>query len=246
MSKIIIFDTTLRDGSQTEGISFSVNDKIKIANKLDDFGVHYIEGGWPGSNPKDKVFFKAFKGKKLKNATIAAFGSTRRANIKPGEDINLCELVKASTDNVTIFGKSWDLHVTAVIKTTLAENLNMIYDSVSFLKNKKKEVFYDAEHFFDAYKSNPEYALRTILEAQRAKADFVVLCDTNGGTLPEDIKRIIIEIKDKVTVPLGIHAHNDLGLGVANSIAAVEAGCTQVQGTFNGKHYRDPSYKNAP
>jgi len=234
MSKIIIFDTTLRDGSQTEGISFSVNDKIKIANKLDDFGVHYIEGGWPGSNPKDKVFFKAFKGKKLKNATIAAFGSTRRANIKPGEDINLCELVKASTDNVTIFGKSWDLHVTAVIKTTLAENLNMIYDSVSFLKNKKKEVFYDAEHFFDAYKSNPEYALKTILEAQRAKADFVVLCDTNGGTLPEDIKRIIIEIKDKVTVPLGIHAHNDLGLGVANSIAAVEAGCTQVQGTFNG------------
>ncbi|MBU0469217.1 MAG: citramalate synthase [Candidatus Omnitrophica bacterium] len=234
MSKIIIFDTTLRDGSQTEGISFSVNDKIKIANKLDEFGVHYIEGGWPGSNPKDKEFFKAFKGKKLKNATIAAFGSTRRANIKPSEDINLRELVKASTDNVTIFGKSWDLHVTAVIKTTLAENLNMIFDSVSFLKKKKKEVFYDAEHFFDAYKSNPEYALKTILEAQRAKADFIVLCDTNGGTLPEDIKRIIVEIKDKVTVPLGIHAHNDLGLGVANSIAAVEAGCTQVQGTFNG------------
>ena len=234
MSKITIFDTTLRDGSQTEGISFSVNDKVKIAEKLDEFGVHYIEGGWPGSNPKDKEFFKIFKNKKLKNATITAFGSTRRANITPGEDINLRELIKSQTKTITIFGKSWDLHVTEVLKTSLTENLKMIFDSVSYLKKKKKEVFYDAEHFFDAYKNNPEYALKTILEAQNAKADCIILCDTNGGTLPGDIKKIIFEVKDKINVTLGIHAHNDLGLAVANSIAAVEAGCTHVQGTFNG------------
>ncbi|MDP8212004.1 MAG: citramalate synthase [Candidatus Zapsychrus exili] len=234
MSKITIYDTTLRDGSQAEGISFSVTDKIKIAKKLDELGVHYIEGGWPGSNPKDREFFKAFKNKKLKNAVIAAFGSTRRAKIKASEDINLNELIKSGAQTVTIFGKTWDLHVTDIIKTSLEENLNMIYDSVKFLKKKKREVFYDAEHFFDGYKSNPEYAIKTLLKAEEAGADYLVLCDTNGGSLTEEVKKIVSAVKARVSVPLGFHCHNDLGLAVANSIASVEAGCAQVQGTLNG------------
>jgi len=234
MSHITIYDTTLRDGSQTEGIAFSLNDKIKITKKLDDLGIHYIEGGWPGSNPKDKAYFKEVRGKKLKHAKIAAFGSTRRAKTKASEDINLRELVKSQTQTITIFGKTWDMHITDVIKTTLDENLEMITDSVAYLKSKKKEVFYDAEHFFDGYKRNPKYALKTLLAAQEAKADCIILCDTNGGTLPQEITDIILEIKNKINVPLGIHTHNDLGLGVANSIAAIEAGCVHVQGTFNG------------
>lgn len=234
MKKITIYDTTLRDGSQTEGIAFTLNDKIKITEKIDDFGVHYIEGGWPGSNPKDKNYFKHYKGKKLKNAVIAAFGSTRRAKIKCSEDLNLKELVRSNTQTITIFGKSWDMHVTDIIKTTLDENLKMIEESVAFLKKRKKEVFYDAEHFFDGYKANPEYALKSILAAQEGGADCIIPCDTNGGTLPGDIKRIITEIKSKIQVPLGIHCHDDLDMGVANSIAAVEAGCVHIQGTFNG------------
>ena len=233
-TKITIYDTTLRDGSQTQGIAFTVNDKIKIAQKLDDLGVHYIEGGWPGSNPKDKSFFEKIRKVHLKHAKVAAFGSTRRANIKAADDQNLKELVKSLTPTVTIFGKSWDLHVTDVIKTTLDENVNMIYDSVHFLKKNKREVFYDAEHFFDGYKRNPEYALKTVLAAQEAGADGIIFCDTNGGTMPEEVKRIILEIKDRFKIPLGIHTHNDLEFGVANSIAAIEAGCVQVQGTFNG------------
>jgi len=234
MSKIIIYDTTLRDGSQTEGISFSLNDKIKIAEKLDSLGIHYIEGGWPGSNPKDKEFFKITQSKKFKHATIAAFGSTRRANITCAQDKNLKELVASKAPTVTIFGKTWDLHVTDVIKTSLDENLRMIESSVAFLKKKKREVFYDAEHFFDGYKDNPDYALKTLLAAQAGGADAIVLCDTNGGSLPTEIRRIIHEIKSKIDVPLGIHNHNDLDMAVANSIAAVEMGCTQIQGTFNG------------
>ena len=234
MPNITIYDTTLRDGSQTEGISFSVNDKIKIAQKLDQFGVHYIEGGWPGSNPKDRDFFNYYKNKKLKNATIASFGSTRRAKISAADDINLKELIKSKTRTVTIFGKTWDMHVTDVIKTTLDENLNMIADSVKFLKQKKKEVFYDAEHFFDGYKENPKYALQTLLAAQEAGADCIILCDTNGGTLTHDVSQIIGEIKPHLDVDLGVHTHNDLGLSVANSIAAVVAGCVHIQGTFNG------------
>ena len=237
-NNVVIYDTTLRDGSQTEGISFSVKDKVKIAQKLDDLGVHYIEGGWPGSNPKDKEFFKIMKKTKLKNAVLAAFGSTRRANVKPQEDANLKELIASETKTVTIFGKSWDLHVTDVIKTTLEENVKMIFDSVDFLKKKKKEVFYDAEHFFDGYKRNPEYALKTILAAQEAKADCIVLCDTNGGTLPTEIHDIVSRVKAKLKTPLGIHTHNDLDLAVANSLAAVGAGCIQVQGTFNGLRER--------
>lgn len=232
--RIIIYDTTLRDGSQTDGVSFTVKDKIKITEKLDDLGVHYIEGGWPGSNPKDKEFFKLMKNKKLKNAALAAFGSTRRAKIKASEDTNLKDLISSQAPTLTIFGKSWDLHVTDVIKTTLEENLAMIKESVAFLKSKKREVFYDAEHFFDGYKRNPQYALKTILAAQEGGADCIVLCDTNGGTLPDEMRRIINEIRDQVSVPLGIHVHNDLDLAVANSLTAIEMGCVQVQGTFNG------------
>ncbi|MCA9408723.1 MAG: citramalate synthase [Candidatus Omnitrophica bacterium] len=234
MAQITIYDTTLRDGSQTEGISFTVNDKIKITEKLDELGVHYVEGGWPGSNPKDKEYFKAVKGRKFKNIKIAAFGSTRRAKIKAAEDANLKELIASGAETITIFGKSWDLHVTDVIKTTLDENLQMISDSVKYLKSKKRQVFYDAEHFFDGYKNNFQYALSTVLAAQDAGADCIIFCDTNGGTLPQEIKRIILEIKHRFTVPMGIHVHNDLDLGVSNSLAAIEAGCTQVQGTFNG------------
>ncbi len=234
MTRIVIYDTTLRDGSQTEGISFSVNDKIKITEKLDDLGVHYIEGGWPGSNPKDREFFKVMKTKRLKNSVMAAFGSTRRANIKSGDDQNLKELISSETPTITIFGKSWDLHVTDVLKTTLDENLKMIFDSVNFLKKKKREVFYDAEHFFDAYKRNPQYALKTILAAEEAGADCVVLCDTNGGTLPNDVGTIVQAVRTKLKAEIGIHTHNDMGLAVANSLAAIEKGATQVQGTFNG------------
>jgi 2-isopropylmalate synthase len=234
MSHIVIYDTTLRDGSQTEGISFSVNDKIKITEKLDDLGVHYIEGGWPGSNPKDVEYFNAMKKKKLKNAKLAAFGSTRRANIKTTDDLNLKALIASDAKTITIFGKTWDLHVTDIIKTSLEENLKMIRDSVAFLKSHKKEVFYDAEHFFDGYKNNPQYALRTVLAAQEAGADCIVFCDTNGGTLPEEVAGIIEEIKPHITTAIGIHTHNDMDLAVANSLAAIEAGATQVQGTFNG------------
>src|SRR3989338_1766964 len=234
MPHITIYDTTLRDGSQTEGVSFTVNDKLNITEKLDELGVHYIEGGWPGSNPKDREYFKFVAEKKLKNATIAAFGSTRRAHIKCSEDVNLNELIKSETKTITIFGKSWSLHVTDIIKTTLDENLLMISESVGFLKAKKREVFYDAEHFFDGYKNNPSYALKTVQAAQDAGANCIILCDTNGGSLPHEITKIVNEVKKALRIPLGIHAHDDLQMGVANSIAALQAGCTHVQGTFNG------------
>ncbi len=234
MPPIEMYDTTLRDGSQTEGISFSVNDKVKIAEKLDEMGIHYIEGGWPGSNPKDKEFFKLMKKKKLKNSFLTAFGSTRRARVTPAQDKNLRDLISAQTPVVTIFGKSWDLHVQDVLKVSLEENLDIISSSVSYLKKKKKKVFYDAEHFFDGYKRNPDYALNTILAAQNAGADCIILCETNGGTLTQDVRKIIGEVKPNINVPLGIHAHNDLGLAVANSITAVEMGCGHVQGTFSG------------
>ena len=229
-----LYDTTLRDGAQTEGISYSAHDKIRIAQKLDDLGIHFIEGGWPGSNPKDKEFFKQMKKVKLKNSKLAAFGSTRRLGISANKDKNLKELASSGAKVATIFGKSWDLHVKNVIKTSLEENLKMISDSIKFLKSKGITVFYDAEHFFDAYKSNSKYAIETLLSAQDAGAKVIVLCDTNGGTLTSEIVKIITKVKKSVKAPLGIHVHNDLGLAVANSIAAVEMGCVQVQGTFNG------------
>ena len=233
--KVYVYDTTLRDGAQGEGISFSVKDKIRIAQKLDELGVDFIEGGWPGSNPKDDMFFKeAAKSLKLKNSKLVAFGSTRRANTKTAQDVVMKSLLKAQTKYITIFGKSWDLHVKAVLKTSLKENLNMIEDSIRYLKKKGKHVLFDAEHFFDGYKDNPEYAIETLKVAKAGGAEMLVLCDTNGGTITSQVFEIIEEVMEKVNFPLGIHVHNDADMAVANSVAAVQAGCEHVQGTFNG------------
>ncbi|MBU0568449.1 citramalate synthase [bacterium] len=234
MNKVKIYDTTLRDGSQMEEISFSTEDKLMIAKRLDSLGIHYIEGGWPGSNPRDVEFFNRIKGIPLKQAKIAAFGSTRRAKVKVEEDVNIAMLIEAQTPVVTIFGKSWDMHVREALRTSLEENLEMIKDSVAYLKSKEKEVIYDAEHFFDAYKNNPEYALATIKAAREAGCDLIALCDTNGGTMPDELCRIIEVVKKEVEIPLGIHAHNDADVAVANSILAVRLGCLHVQGTING------------
>ncbi len=234
MPKMKLYDTTLRDGSQGEGISYSVMDKIRIAQELDMLGVHYIEGGWPGSNPKDMEFFLKMAKTRLKTSQLVAFGSTRKANSKASEDSNLKSILKSQTKVVTIFGKTWDLHVRDVLKTTLDENFNMIRDSVAFLVSKGVIVFYDAEHFFDAYNANREYSLRCILAAQEAGAKAIVLCDTNGGTLTSRIQEVVKEILPQIKVSLGIHCHNDAGLAVANSLAAVEAGADMVQGTING------------
>ncbi len=233
-AQIFLYDTTLRDGSQRKGISYSLNDKLRIARLLDEFGINYIEGGWPGSNPKDREFFQKARELGLKNAKITAFGSTRRAKNSAAEDANLLALIEAETEVVTLVGKSWDLHVTEVLSTSLEENLSMISESVAFLKSHNREVIYDAEHFFDGYRANPEYALKTLQAATSAGADYLVLCDTNGGSLPGWIHSTIKEVQQIIKVPLGIHAHNDCELAVANSLAAVDAGCTQIQGTING------------
>ena len=233
--KVCIYDTTLRDGSQSEGISFTVKDKFRIAQKLDELGVDFIEGGWPGSNPKDDEFFKeASKSLKLKKSKLVAFGSTRRASSPVSSDPVMKGLLKAKTKYLTIFGKSWDLHVKKVLKTTLEENLNMIESSVKYLTKKGRHVFFDAEHFFDGYKDNPEYAIDTLKAAVSGGAKSVILCDTNGGTLTSQIFEIVEEVSNIIKKPLGIHVHNDSEMAVANSIAAVQAGCDQVQGTFNG------------
>ena len=232
--KIYIYDTTLRDGAQGEGISFSSADKIRIAERLDNFGVHYIEGGWPGSNPKDMEFFTEAAKRKFKSAKVAAFGSTRRANTKCKDDPQIDMLVKANTPVVTLVGKTWSLHVREVIRTTPEENVAMIGDSVRFFKEHGKEVVYDAEHFFDGYKDDPRYALATLQAAQDSGADIVVLCDTNGGTMPGEVSRITAEVVTQMKCAVGIHTHNDSGVGVANALAAIEAGAVQVQGTING------------
>ncbi len=234
MKKVLLYDTTLRDGTQCEGISLSLQDKIRIAQRLDQFGIHYIEGGWPGSNPKDLAFFKEIKKAGIRSARIAAFGSTRKAHMKVSEDPQIRALLEAETKTVTIFGKSWDFHVTEVFKISLKENLQMIYDSVHYLKSKKKEVIYDAEHFFDGYQANPEYAIKTLQAAARAGADNLSLCETNGGRLPHEIRRAILRVKRSVKTPLGIHVHNDGELGVANSLQAIGEGVVLVQGTING------------
>ncbi len=235
MEQVWIYDTTLRDGTQREGISLSLEDKLKIARKLDDFGVHYIEGGWPGSNPKDADFFKRVPHLGLKQAKISAFGSTRHKNTRPEADANLRALLDAGTPVVTLVGKSWDLHVTDVLETTLEENLAMIGESVAHCVEQGKEVIYDAEHFFDGYKANPEYALATVQAAAVNGAQAVVLCDTNGGSLPWEVGEIVAETRSRLgATPIGIHTHDDSGCGVANSLAAVRAGAVQVQGTING------------
>jgi 2-isopropylmalate synthase len=232
--EVEIYDTTLRDGSQGEGINFSVMDKLRIAEKLDAFGIHYIEGGWPGSNPKDIEFFAEARRKKFKHAHLAAFGSTRRKGVAVESDDQVRLLLEAETPVVTIFGKTWLLHVKEVLRTTPDENLAMIADTVRFLKDHGKFVVYDAEHAFDGYKDDPEYALATWQAAEKAGADLVVLCDTNGGSLSREVAAITAAARGKLTARLGIHTHDDIGLGVANALAAVEAGATHVQGTMNG------------
>ena len=233
--KVLLYDTTLRDGNQDRKISLSLADKVQIARILDHFGFDYIEGGWPNpSNPTDEEFFKLIKDVKLKHAKIAAFGSTRRPGILPENDPLLQALIKSGAPVKTIFGKSWDLHVTDVIRTTLTENLDMIESSVAYLKENSEEVIYDAEHFFDGYKANPEYAIETLRAAEKGEADCIVLCDTNGGTMPWEIEKILADVKKRISTPLGIHVHNDSGLAVANSLYAVKAGCTMVQGVVNG------------
>jgi len=234
MPKVLLYDTTLRDGSQGEGISYSVCDKIRIAQELDKSGINFIEGGWPGSNPKDMEFFLKMSKTGLSSAKLVAFGSTRKSANSAANDSNIKGLLKSGVTHVTIFGKTWDLHIRDVLKVSLEENLEMIRDSVSFLVSKGITVFYDAEHFFDAYNANKAYSLKCLLTAQEAGAAELVLCDTNGGTLTSKILSIIKEIRPDIKAGLGIHCHNDSGLAVANSLAAVEAGANMVQGTING------------
>lgn len=231
---VTIYDTTLRDGTQGTGISFSVADKIRVAEKLDAFGIQYIEGGWPGSNPKDAAFFDEAATRTWKNAKIAAFGSTRRAKMKVEDDPQVRQLLDAKTPVVTIVGKTWLMHVTEVLNITAEENLAMIADTICYLKSQGRETFYDAEHFFDSFKENPAYSLQTVRAAHEAGADLVILCDTNGGSLPEEVAQITREVIATLGVPVGIHTHNDSGFGVANALAAVNAGAVQVQGTING------------
>jgi len=234
ISKVQLYDTTLRDGAQQEGISFAVADKLKITQKLEEMGIHFIEGGWPGANPKDTEFFIKAKTLNLKHSVLVAFGSTRHPGSKVSKDAGLQALVEANTKVVTIVGKSWDLHVTQVLETNLENNLRIIAESVDFLKSKGLTVFFDAEHFFDGYKANPEYAIQTVEAAAKAGADCIVLCDTNGGALPSEIATAIKAVQKAVPIPLGIHVHNDGELAVANSLTAVQAGVIQVQGTING------------
>lgn len=229
-----IFDSTLRDGAQAEGISFSVEDKLKILKTLDSIGVKYIEAGNPGSNPKDLDFFERSKQLKMKNAELVAFGSTRRCGIQASEDKNIQSILSAGTNTIAIFGKAWDFHVTDIIRTTPEENLLMISDTISYLTQLGKSVIFDAEHFFDGFKSNPEYAMLTLRAAKDAGAICLVLCDTNGGAFPQEVYDITQNVVSEFDISVGIHCHNDCGMAVANSIMAVEAGANHVQGTFTG------------
>jgi len=230
-----IYDTTLRDGAQLEGISLTVDDKLRIAEQLDRLGVHYIEGGWPGANPKDVEFFERAKTElNLQRSRLVAFGSTRRVNGEAKDDPTLANLVASGTKTVCIVGKSWDYHVTEALRTTLEEGVAMVADSIRYLKEQGLEVFFDAEHFFDGYRANPTFALDVLQGAADAGADCLVICDTNGGTLPDEVKRIVTEVVAKFSTPIGVHFHNDTGCAIANTMIGVMAGATQVQGTING------------
>jgi len=234
MSRVSIYDTTLRDGSQGEGVNFSLQDKLLLTKRLDDIGVDYIEGGYPLSNPKDFEYFQAVRELQLAHAKVCAFGMTRRKNSPAETDTCLKALLDARTPVVTIVGKTWDFHVTNVLGTTLDENVKMIADSVAYCKSQGREVFYDAEHFFDGYRANPDYALRTLRAAADAGASVVILCDTNGGTMPERVAEVVTAARGVLSCEIGIHCHNDCDMAVANTLAAVRAGATQVQGTMNG------------
>ncbi|MCX7857156.1 MAG: citramalate synthase [Deltaproteobacteria bacterium] len=233
---IEFYDTTLRDGAQSEDISFTLNDKLKITELLDDFGIHFIEGGWPGSNPKDLYYFKEVKKLTLKNSKVVAFSSTIRKTSHPENDESLRLLLEADTEYVTIVGKSWDLHVKDALRTSLDQNLRLVEKTIKYLKKHDRKVFFDAEHFFDGFKRNPDYALKVILVANDAGADCLVLCDTNGGSMPYEVYEIVKNVKKdkRIKVKLGIHTHNDTEMAVANTIMAVKAGCVHVQGTING------------
>ena len=234
-SPLTIYDTTLRDGAQGEGVHFSLSDKLRLAERLATYGVHYVEGGWPGSNDKDREFFPEAQKLRWGSCKLAAFGSTRRANIEASTDSQVRLLLEAETPVVTIFGKSWLLHVEKVLRTTPEENLRMIADTVAFLKKEGREVIYDAEHFFDGHADDGKYALRTLEAAAEAGADYLVLCDTNGGRLPTQVAEAVREVRQRFPESkIGIHTHNDCGLGVANAVAAVQEGALQVQGTMNG------------
>jgi 2-isopropylmalate synthase len=232
--QVEIYDTTLRDGAQTEDIAFSVEDKLRITAKLDELGVHYIEGGWPGSNPKDIEYFKKVKKIYLQNSKVVAFGSTHRPRHQVDEDTTLKALIDSKAAIITIFGKTWDFHVIEALRVSLEENLDIITNSISYLKRHVNKVFFDAEHFFDGFRGNPEYAIRCLSAAQDAGADCLVLCDTNGGRLPNEVRSIVDSVIKTVRIPVGIHVHNDSECAVANSIVAVESGASQVQGTING------------
>lgn len=232
--QIELFDTTLRDGTQGEHVSLSARDKIRIAKRLDRFGIDIIEGGWPGSNPKDQAFFELAQDEEWTHAQICAFGSTRRHQFAPEDDPNLRALLAANTPTVSVFGKSWTLHALVALGVTLDENLELIRSSVGFLRAHGKRVIYDAEHFFDGYHEDPGYAVETLRAAQQAGADVLVLCDTNGGTLPHQVERIVRQMTEVFDRPIGVHTHNDGGCAVANALVSVKAGARHVQGTING------------
>ena len=238
MEQIYLYDTTLRDGTQGENISFSAEEKLRIAKRLDDTGIHYVEGGWPGSNPKDRAFFNMASKTKFENTKIVAFSSTRRPGIKVHFDTNIKQLVKSNTEAVAIFGKTWTLHVTKILNISLEENLDMIYETVSYITSEGRELIYDAEHFFDGYKDDPQYSLKTLKAAIEGGAQTITLCDTNGGSMPfeveEIVKTVLLECEKYGDVKIGIHAHNDCNLAIANTISGVRAGARQVQGTVNG------------
>src|SRR5207244_1715430 len=231
---MFLYDTTLRDGTQREGLSLSVDDKLKIAHRLDELGIHYLEGGWPGSNPKDAEFFRRVRQEPLRRAKVAAFGMTRRAGQRCEDDANLAALLEAETPVVTLVGKSSTLHVERVLETSREENLRMISDTVGYFRRLGREVIYDAEHFFDGYRLDSDYALATLRAAAGAGADCIVLCDTNGGELPDVLEQRLRDARAQLGTPLGMHPHNDSGLAVASALAAVRAGCVHVQGTING------------
>ena len=234
MSRVFVYDTTLRDGSQGEGVNFSLQDKLALTKRLDDLGVDFIEGGYPLSNPKDAEYFAAIRSIPLRHAKVCAFGMTRKKNTEADDDAGLKALLGAETPVVTIVGKTWDFHVVDVLGATLDENLRMIGDTIAHLRAAGRVVMYDAEHFFDGYRANPDYALKTLETAESAGAGVVILCDTNGGTMPERVAELVGIVRAKLTCDVGIHCHNDCDLGVANTLAAVRAGATQVQGTMNG------------